>query len=65
MYIARHDVPGVSPKELADAHALDVEVQHKHGVRYYTYWFDPEDRGELTLKGMPEPTRAYNALRRE
>ena len=43
MYIDRHDAPGVTPEELADAHALDVAVQHKHGVRYHTYWFDPEN----------------------
>lgn len=41
MYIDRHDVPGVTPEELAEAHRLDVAVQDKHGVHYHTYWFDP------------------------
>jgi class 3 adenylate cyclase len=42
MYLDRHDAPGVTAEELAEAHRLDTEVQAKHGVRYNTYWFDPE-----------------------
>src|ERR1700730_6595296 len=30
----------VTPEELAAAHALDVEVQGKHGVNYLSYWYD-------------------------
>lgn len=41
MYIDRHDAPGVTPEELAEAHRLDVAVQDRHGVHYHTYWFDP------------------------
>jgi class 3 adenylate cyclase len=42
MYIDRHDVPGASPEDVANAHLRDLEIQEKHGVRYHTYWFDPE-----------------------
>ena len=28
----------VTPEMLAEAHALDLAVQHKHGVRYVKYW---------------------------
>jgi len=38
----RHDVPGATPADLAAAHAQDVAVQHEHGVKYVTYWHDPE-----------------------
>ena len=38
---AGHDVRGVTPEKIADAHNRDVEIQEKHGVRYHTYWFDP------------------------
>jgi class 3 adenylate cyclase len=41
MYIDRHDLPGVSPEELAQAHLLDLAAQDQYGVRYHTYWFDP------------------------
>ena len=41
MYIDRHDVPGVSPEDVANAHLADLDVQERHGVQYHTYWFDP------------------------
>jgi class 3 adenylate cyclase len=41
MYIDRHDLPGVTPEELAEAHIQDLAAQDKYGVRYHTYWFDP------------------------
>ena len=43
MYIDRHDAPGVTPEEIANAHRLDVAIQDKHGVHYHTYWFEPEN----------------------
>jgi class 3 adenylate cyclase len=46
MYLDRHDAPGITAEELAEAHRLDTEIQEKHGVRYNTYWFDP-DRGTV------------------
>jgi class 3 adenylate cyclase len=53
MYIDRHDAPGVSPEELADAHARDIAIQEKHGVRYHTYWFDPENGSVFCLAEGP------------
>ena len=40
LFMDRHDMPGVSAEEVADAHAQDVGVQTAHGVRFLTYWFD-------------------------
>jgi class 3 adenylate cyclase len=42
MYIDRHDAAGLSPEEVAEAHHRDIAVQERYGVRYHTYWFDPE-----------------------
>src|SRR6202171_1056712 len=53
IYIDRHDAPGVSPKELADAHLLDVGVQERHDVRYHTYWFDEESGSIFCLAEGP------------
>ena len=53
MYIDRHDTPGASPEQLAAAHLLDLEVQGKHGVKYHTYWFDPEDGTVFCLAEGP------------
>ncbi len=46
MYLDRHDAPGITAEELAEAHRRDTEVQERYGVRYSTYWFDP-DRGTV------------------
>jgi class 3 adenylate cyclase len=40
LYLDRHNLPSVSAEDVAHAHARDVEVQAKHGVRFITYWFD-------------------------
>jgi len=46
MFLDRHDAPGITAEELAEAHRRDTEVQEKYGVHYTTYWFDP-DRGTV------------------
>ena len=35
-----HVAPGVSAKEVADAHKKDLAVQAAHGVRFLNYWVD-------------------------
>lgn len=44
LYMDRHDVKGVTPEALAEAHEKDLAVQHKHGANYKHYWHD-ERRG--------------------
>jgi class 3 adenylate cyclase len=53
MYMDRHDLPEVTPEELAEAHMRDMEVQEKHGVRYHTYWFDPSNGSVFCLAEGP------------
>jgi class 3 adenylate cyclase len=53
MYMDRHDLPGITPEEVADAHTRDVEVQERHGVRYHTYWFDPSNGSVFCLAEGP------------
>src|SRR5207245_3326343 len=33
-------VEGLTEQATADAHARDLEVQEKYGVKYLRYWFD-------------------------
>ena len=35
-----HKVEGASAKAVAEAHARDIEVQTRYGVRYKKYWLD-------------------------
>ena len=40
------DVAGLTAEAAAAAHARDVEVQGKYGVRYLRYWYD-ETTGKI------------------
>jgi class 3 adenylate cyclase len=64
MYLDRHDLPGISPEALADAHYQDVATQDAHGVRYHTYWFDPDDGSVFCLAEGPS-REAIEAVHRE
>jgi len=64
MYLDRHDAPGITAEELAEAHRLDTEVQEKYGVRYSTYWFDPEHGTVFCLAEGPNE-RAVVAVHEE
>ena len=46
IYMDLHIAPGVSPKELAEAHTLDVKIQHNFCCKALTYWYD-EDKGKV------------------
>lgn len=41
-----HIVPGVTAKEVAEAHVLDVKIQHHYRCKTMTYWID-EDKGSV------------------
>ena len=64
MFIDRHDAPGVTPEELANAHRLDVAIQDKHGVHYHTYWFDPGNGSVFCLAEGPSK-QAIETVHRE
>jgi class 3 adenylate cyclase len=53
LYMDRHDVPGATAQEIAAAHAADVGVQAGHGVRYLTYWFEPDSGSVFCLAEGP------------
>ena len=53
LYMDRHDVPGATAEEIAAAHSQDVGVQSAHGVRYLTYWFEPESGSVFCLAEGP------------
>jgi class 3 adenylate cyclase len=60
----RHDLPGATPTDVAVAHASDLDVQDKYGVRYLSYWFDYERQTAFCL--VESPSRdAAEAVHRE
>ncbi len=58
LYLDRHDLPSVSAEDVAHAHARDLEVQDKHGVRFMTYWFDARTRCAFCLVEAPSAEAA-------
>lgn len=63
-YLDRHDVPGVSPEDLAAAHVQDLEIQDRHDVKYVSYWFDPTAGSVFCLAEGPSK-EAVNAVHRD
>jgi class 3 adenylate cyclase len=45
LFMDRHDVPGVTAEQVAQAHLDDLEMGAKFGVQFLAYWFDA-DQGE-------------------
>jgi len=50
----RHDLPGASAEQVADAHVQDLRWEHDFGVRFLTYWFDPARGAAFCLVEGPD-----------
>lgn len=46
IFMDLHIAPGVSPREVAEAHILDTKIQHQYCCKAMTYWID-EDKGNV------------------
>jgi AraC-like DNA-binding protein len=46
LYMDLHIVPGVTARDVAEAHVHDVKIQDKYGCKAMTYWLD-EDKGSV------------------
>ncbi len=44
IFMDRHDIPGITAMDVAEAHKQDLMIQDKYDCRALTYWFD-EKRG--------------------
>ena len=54
LYMDRHEVDdSITPFDIAQAHARDLEVQAKYGVDYITYWFDHQTGAGFCLVEGP------------
>ena len=55
LFLDRHDIPGTSAVDLAMAHVRDVQIEKRYGVRYITYWHDPQRGTAFCLADGPDP----------
>src|SRR6185437_11381825 len=64
MYMDIHDVPGVTPEDVAKAHLEDVRIQAKHGVEYVKYWLN-QKQGKIYCLCTAPSAKAADAEHRE
>lgn len=64
LFMDRHDVPGVTAEDVAQAHLSDLAVEEKHGVKFLAYWFDPE-HGEAFCLAQAPAGESLTAVHRE
>jgi class 3 adenylate cyclase len=58
-----HDLHGVTPEEIAKAHASDVKVQEKYGVNYLKYWVNESCGKVFCLVDAPNAEAAGHVHR--
>jgi hypothetical protein len=64
MYMDIHDVPGVTPVDVARAHLEDVRIQAKHGVEYVKYRLNRK-QGKIYCLCTAPSAKAADAVHRE
>jgi hypothetical protein len=57
-------IEGLTGDAVADAHAADLRIQDKYGVKYLKYWFDEENGKVFCLVEAPSKEAAA-AVHRE
>jgi class 3 adenylate cyclase len=55
LFMDRHDLPGITAEEVAQAHLMDLQVSARHGVQFLTYWFDAEADAAFCLAKAATP----------
>lgn len=58
------NVDGLTPKDVAEAHKKDLDVQNKHGVKFLKYWYNEDDGTIFCLSEAPNK-EAADAVHRE
>ncbi|HEX5149307.1 MAG TPA: nickel-binding protein, partial [Candidatus Limnocylindrales bacterium] len=64
LFMDRHDLPGATAEQVAQAHLRDLEMEAKHGVQFLAYWFDAELGEAFCLARAPQPD-ALQVVHRE
>jgi class 3 adenylate cyclase len=62
-YMDIHELHGITPEEVAKAHASDVEVQKKYGVNYLKYWVNESCGKVFCLVDAPNAEAATHVHR--
>jgi class 3 adenylate cyclase len=64
LYMDIHELPeGITPEDIAKAHAKDMEIQRKYGVEYTKYWVNESGRKLFCLAHAPNAEAAERVHR--
>ena len=55
LFMDRHDLPGVTAEQVAQAHLEDLQVESRYGVHFLAYWFDAEHAEAFCLARASTP----------
>ena len=64
LFMDRHDVPGVTGEQVAQAHTADIAMENKFGVQFLAYWFDA-DQGEAFCLAKAPRAEMLTAVHQE
>jgi class 3 adenylate cyclase len=64
VYMDIHDLPGVTPEAVAQAHMGDMAIQEKYGVAYHKYWID-QRKGKVYCLCEAPSAEAAETVHRE
>lgn len=53
LFMDRHDVPGATAQDVADAHVADLATAKDSDVKFISYWFDEENGGVFCFANAP------------
>ena len=53
LFMDRHDVPGVTAEQVAEAHLADLGIGPTFGVQFLAYWFDADQAQAFCLAKAP------------
>ena len=63
LYIDIHNLPGVTPDDVAKAHSADVRMQDAYGVQYVKYWVNEQSGKVFCLCDAPSAEAATTVHR--
>ena len=58
IFLDRHDMVEQSAEETAKLHLEDLKIQDQYGVKFITYWYDPDRRTTFCLVDAPDRATA-------
>lgn len=61
LYLDVHSIPSVKYNDVANAHAKDLAIQDKHGVKFLNYWVDEANGVVYCLASATDSASIVNA----